>query len=241
MKAIVTGHSRGLGAAIAANLLARGIPVLGLSRAGNTDLQQRFAQMLEQHALDLSDPALCAEWLAGPVLQRFLAGSDSIALINNAGTMQPVGQIEHQACAAIAAAVGLNVTAPLMLTAAFAAAGSAAAERRVLHISSGAGRNAYASWSIYCATKAALDHHARAVALDQSARLRICSMAPGVIDTDMQADIRASPLARFPMRERFEALQRNGELSSPAACAQGLVDYLLSENFGATPVADLRD
>lgn len=241
MKAVVTGHSRGLGAAIAANLLARGIPVLGLSRALNPELQQRYADTLEQHELDLSDPASCTEWLAGPILKNFLAGSDAVVLINNAGTMQPVGQVGQQALAAIATAIGLNITAPLMLSAAFVIAGSSAAEQRILHISSGAGRNAYAGWSVYCATKAALDHHARAIAADQTAGLRICSMAPGVIDTDMQADIRASPLTLFPMRERFEALRRDGELSSPSKCAQGLVDYLLSEDFGKTPVADLRD
>ncbi len=120
-------------------------------------------------------------------------------------------------------------------------ASAPASERRILHVSSGAGRSAYPGWSVYCATKAALDMHARAVELDQDAQVKICSLAPGIIDTDMQAEIRASSLAQFPLRERFEQLKRDGALVSPQACAQGLVDYLLSPVFGEHAVADLRE
>ena len=241
MKAILTGHSRGLGAAIGAELLSRGIPVLALARSANADLAKRFPAALEQHEIDLSDAAAVSRWLAGETLRRFLSGCKSALLINNAGMVQPVGPIESQEPAAIARAVALNVAAPLMLASAVAAASGDAAERRILHVSSGAARNAYPGWSVYCATKAALDHHARSVALDQTPALRICSLAPGVIDTDMQAEIRATPLEQFPIRERFEALKRNGELTSPAQCAQRLVDYLLSERFGREQIADLRD
>jgi benzil reductase ((S)-benzoin forming) len=239
MKAIVTGHSRGLGAAIAENLLARGIAVLGLSRAMNAELGGRFPALLEQQALDLSDTLALAQWLSGPVLQRFLGGADAIVLVNNAATVQPMGAIDTQDIAAIARAVSLNVAAPLMLAAAVAAVGGAAADRRILHVSSGAGREAYPGWGIYCATKAALDHHARAAALDQTGGLRICSVRPGVIDTDMQAELRASPPDIFPIRERFEVLKREGNLSAPAQCAQRLMDYLLNARFGETAIANL--
>ncbi|MGE5651882.1 MAG: SDR family NAD(P)-dependent oxidoreductase, partial [Bacillota bacterium] len=98
----------------------------------------------------------------------------------------------------------------------------------------------YPGWSVYCATKAALDHHARAVVLDKNDALRICSLAPGVIDTGMQAEIRASSLEQFPLRERFDALKRDGALTAPDDGAARLVDYLLSDSFGRDPVADLR-
>jgi NAD(P)-dependent dehydrogenase (short-subunit alcohol dehydrogenase family) len=127
-----------------------------------------------------------------------------------------------------------------MLASAVAAASPNAGDRRIVHVSSGAARNAYPGWSIYCATKAALDHHARATMLDQTAGLRICSLAPGVIDTDMQAEIRTSSPELFPLRGKFDDMKRKRELSSPAATAQRLVDYLLSEQFGQLAVADLR-
>lgn len=241
MKAILTGHSRGLGAAIAENLALRNISVLGLSRNRNAELEKKYPNTLEQIELDLSDTAAVAHWLDGGHLQNFLARSKSVLLINNAGTVQPVGPIQMQGAAAIARSINLNVAVPMMLTSAVAAASADANDLRILHISSGAGRNPVPGWSIYCATKAALDHHARAAALDQTRALRICSLAPGVIDTDMQAEIRASSVERFPLRERFESMKRNGDLSSPQDCAKRLVNYLLSERFGQAAVADLRE
>ncbi|SMP50042.1 hypothetical protein SAMN06295970_102377 [Noviherbaspirillum suwonense] len=234
IKVVLTGHSRGLGAAIAAELSGRGIPVLALARKRGADMQG-----VTQVALDLSDTAALSGWLAGGALESFLSGADRALLINNAGMLQPVGPLSSHAPAEVAHAIGLNVAAPLMLAAAVAAIDGA--DRRVLHVSSGAGRNAYPGWAVYCASKAALDHHARAAALDQSPGLRIVSLAPGVIDTDMQAQIRATDVERFPLRDQFEALKANGALASPEDCAKRLLDFALSPAFGAAAVADLRD
>lgn len=240
MKAILTGHTRGLGAAIAADLLGRGIALLGLARAHNAELAARFPGALQQVALDLSDGAALADWLAGDTLARFLAGARGVLLINNAGMLQPVGPLAAHEPGTIARAVALNVAAPMMLSAATITA-SDAADTRILHVSSGAGRNPVPGWSVYGATKAALDMHARAAALDGAPRLRICALAPGVIDTEMQAQIRAATLEQFPLREKFDALKRDRQLSAPDDCARRLVDYLLSEKFGRAPQADLRE
>ena len=240
MKAILTGHTRGLGAAICEDLLMRKIPVLGIARASNTELGKRFPETHEQCELDLSDSAAVAAWLAGDVLRRFLDGCKTALLISNAGTVQPVGPLGTQDATVIGRAIALNIASPMMLANAMVAATPDAIDRRILHVSSGAGRSAYPGWSVYCATKAALDQHARAVTLDKTSALRICSLAPGVVDTDMQAEIRATSLEQFPIRERFDMLKRNGELVSPQVCARQLVDYLLSERFGREPVADLR-
>jgi NAD(P)-dependent dehydrogenase (short-subunit alcohol dehydrogenase family) len=113
-------------------------------------------------------------------------------------------------------------------------------QKRIMHISSGAGRHAYPGWSVYCATKAALDQHARAVVLDGGKDVQICSLAPGVIDTGMQAEIRATPEESFPMRQRFVDLKDTGTLLDPDECAEQLIDYLLGKSFGDEVVADLR-
>jgi benzil reductase ((S)-benzoin forming) len=141
MKAILTGHTRGLGAAIASELLARGIGVLAVARGANDALSARFPTLLEQVRLDLSDGAGVAQWLAGGALARFLSGGQSTLLINNAGLVQPVGALDAQDPLAIARAIGLNVTTPLMLAAALAAL-PAAGQRRILHVSCGAARKA---------------------------------------------------------------------------------------------------
>lgn len=241
VRAIVTGHTRGLGAALAAQLLQRGIAVLGLSRSRHPSLGSPAGERFAEVELDLSNPAQLEAWLAGDALGRFVDGASTVLLFNNAGTVEPIGPLDAQDPAAIARAVGLNVATPLMLSSALAKLGADTTERRIVHLSSGAARNAYAGWSIYCATKSALDHHARAVALDGTRGLRICSVAPGVVDTGMQATIRATGTEHFPMREKFEQLKSTGALATPEAAARQLIDYALSDAFGSAPTADVRE
>ena len=237
--AIVTGHSRGLGEAIAEQLLkSRHVSVMGISRKRHPGLSGT-GQLVEVQ-LDLSDSAALAHWLDGETMRRFLAGSRTTLLINNAGLLQPVGPVQTQDVATVARAVGVNVAAPLMLSAAFAQTATQASDRRILHISSAAGHKAYQGWAIYCATKAALDHHARCVALDGTPGLRIASVAPGLVDTHMQDEIRATSLEKFPERRRFEEFKARGDLRAPRDVAVKLVDYLLSAKFGSEPVADLH-
>jgi NAD(P)-dependent dehydrogenase (short-subunit alcohol dehydrogenase family) len=240
MKAIVTGHTKGLGAALARELLERGIPVLGVARGPAQELAARFPGLFEEVQLDLSDNAALAEWLAADGLRTYFAGSGKVLLLNNAGVVTPIGPLEDQEPAAVMRALALNVGAPLMLAAAVVRA-TPGVERRILHISSGAGRNAYPGWSVYCATKAALDQHARAVALDGDRQVRICSLAPGVIDTGMQAQIRSTPDQLFPLRERFVQLKAQGALRTPDDAGRAIIDYLLAPSFGQKPVDDLRD
>ncbi|HEM7807916.1 SDR family oxidoreductase [Burkholderia multivorans] len=241
VRAIVTGHTRGLGAALATQLLDQGIAVLGVSRSRHPSLAAASHAQFAEIELDLSDAAAVAAWLAGDTLRRFVDGASLVLLFNNAGIVDPIGPLDVQDANTVARAVNLNVAAPLMLSAALAQAVSAPTECRIVHVSSGAARNAYAGWSVYCATKAALDHHARAVALDANRALRIGSVAPGVVDTGMQATIRATGDDRFPMRDKFEQLKASGALSTPEAAARQLIRYALSDAFGATPTADVRE
>ncbi|WP_322070029.1 SDR family oxidoreductase [Paraburkholderia bannensis] len=243
VRAIVTGHSRGLGAALAELLLERQVAVLGLGRSLHPSLGQSeraaSAPQFVEASLDLADPAAVEQWLASGTLQRFAQGAQCVLLFNNAGTVDPIAPLGAQDAGAIARAVTLNVAAPLMLANALASV--QAHERRIIHVSSGAARNAYAGWSVYCATKAALDHHARAVALDAPAGVRISSIAPGVVDTGMQATIRATSVDHFPSRGRFEELKQTGKLATPEDCARQLIDYALSDGFGALPTTDVRE
>lgn len=238
--AVVTGHSRGLGEAAAAHLLSRGIPVLAIARGRSAMLAERHRSELTEIQLDLGDAAALTEWLRGSALRDFLHGAELALLVNNAGIVQPTGPLPTQDVDTIARAVTVNVAAALMLSAAFVVAAERGRDRRVLHVSSGAARNAYAGWSVYCATKAALDHHARAVTLDKTPGLRISSVAPGVIDTDMQAEVRATTDDMLPSRRRFVDMKREGRLISADQAGRGLVELLLSDTFGDEPVTDLR-
>ena len=238
IRAVVTGHSRGIGESIAEELLAREIPVLGVSRRNNEALARRFGDRLREAPMNLAHVDDVSYWLSTEPLREFFGGSVTALLVNNAGLLEPIGPLETQDPASIARTVGVNVSAPLMLSAAFAATVDAN-DRRILHISSGAGRQAYAGWAIYCASKAALDHHARCVALDKTPRLRVCSLAPGVVDTEMQTLIRSTDPGKFPDHPRFVELKRRGDMRTPRDVAPKLVDYLLAENFGDEVIAEL--
>jgi NAD(P)-dependent dehydrogenase (short-subunit alcohol dehydrogenase family) len=138
--------------------------------------------------------------------------------------------------------VGLE--APLLLTAAFLrATANWQAPRKVLLISSGLGRRPMAGSVSYCAAKAGMDHMARALALEEEARpngARVVSLAPGVIDTDMQIQLRAADPLLFPERERFVGLKTGGQLDSPAQAAAKVLRVLDRADFGTEPVADVR-
>lgn len=241
MKAIVTGHNRGLGAALVDHLLARGVAVLGISRRRRADIDGAMRPGLQEVVLDLADTGALLAWLAGPALPEFLGDDGPALLINNAGLLQPIGPAGSVDNAALALALSANTVAPLLLANAFIGATTGGRERRILHVSSGAARQPYPGWSAYCAAKAALDHHARAVAQDALPMLRIASVAPGVVDTGMQAEIRACSSTQFPLRDRFVAMQDAGQLSPPETAAGQLVDYLLGDAFGAEPVTDIRN
>ena len=116
--------------------------------------------------------------------------------------------------------------------------------RKVLNISSGLGRRAMASQAGYCAAKAGMDHFIRCLALEEALKpdgARVCSLAPGVIDTDMQVRLRGAASTAFPDVGNFIGLKDKGLLSSPDGAAAQVLGYLGRADFGANPVADVRD
>jgi benzil reductase ((S)-benzoin forming) len=230
-KAIITGHSRGIGAAMADELIGRGFAVMGIARS-------RGSASVEEHRLDLANMAAVSAWVRSGALERFAAGAVSFYLINNAGLLQPIGPLQSQDIDVIAKAITVNVAAPFLLSAAMVQATPKVRDRRILHISSVAATLQIAGWSIYGASKAAMDQHARNAASDDTPNLRICSVYPGVVDTEMQTQIRATAQDVFPDRARYDDLHRRGKLQEPKAVAVRLIDFLLSDDFGSQPVVD---
>jgi len=246
---IVTGASRGMGAAIAEQLLCGPDRVLlGISRHGNDALAAKARAVgarCEQWTMDLAEPLGVASrleaWLGDLDAEDFSAAS----LVNNAAGLTRIGALERCTGEELSAALRSSLEAPLLLTAAFLRATvSWPGERRVLNISSGLGRRAMAGQATYCAAKAGMDHLSRAAALDQAELAhgaRIVSLAPGVIDTDMQAQLRRAESAGFPDQGTFVRLQESGQLSSSHDAAARVIAYLGRADFGAAPVADVRD
>ncbi|MFY3455922.1 SDR family oxidoreductase [Achromobacter xylosoxidans] len=244
--AILTGASRGIGAAMARGLAKPGTRLITLARREDPELaayaRSQDAQ-LEQVSVDLSDLA-AAEAAARRICDTLPRDARRYLLINNAGTVHPVSGTDALIDGpAIAAAFNLNVTAVMLLTARFlAAVADLKADRRVLNISSGAGRNPNAGWGVYCATKAALDMYSRVVKQEQGeGGARVVSLAPGIVDTDMQAAIRSSDPKSFPALAKFQDFHASGKLSSPANVASRILAYLDRDDFGTTEIDDIRN
>jgi NAD(P)-dependent dehydrogenase (short-subunit alcohol dehydrogenase family) len=245
---IVTGASRGMGLAMAEQLLAQGCRLLCISRRKNSALATQSEQLghcLEQWALDLFDTVRAADdlklWLTNLDHQAL----KSVTLINNAGVIPTLVPLSASDGTELACALRVGLEAPMLLTAAFLkATQSIPIPRKVLNISSGLGRRPMASQSAYCAAKAGLDHFTRCLALDE-ARLpngaRVCSLAPGVIDTDMQNQLRSADVSNFPDQGKFSHLKLHGDLSSAQAAAARVLAWLQRPDFGSQPVADVRD
>ena len=248
---ILTGASRGLGLAMAHELCSPGARLLCISRGRSDALATRAVQVgcqLEQWQADLSEPAAVAnrlqQWLTdqGPESLR------SASLINNAGVisaLRPLSQNDGAGRSEVAKALRVGLEAPLLLSAAFLSAtdGWTGVERKLLNISSGLGRRAMAASAAYCAAKAGMDHFSRCLALEEAHKpqgARICSLAPGVIDTDMQTQLRSASAQDFPDQPGFAALHAKDMLSSPQQCARAVLAYLARPDFGSAPVADVR-
>ena len=247
--AIITGASRGLGQAMAAQYLAGGAFVLGLSRRQSAGLASSAGGDLEQWPADLADPLPLAERL-GAWLDDFERRASGrlparVRVIHNAATLSEPGAVAEGDPADLARSLRVGLEAPVALTAAFlrATAHWAATDRRVLFVSSGLGRRAMAGSAAYCAQKAGLDHFARALALEEQARphgARVASVAPGIVDTDMQKQLRGADPMRFAAQATFAGFHESGALDSPAFAASKLIALLERDDYGANPVTDVR-
>lgn len=244
---ILTGSSRGMGLALAQQLCAPGALLLGIARQASAELAAHAAAQgaaLTQWQADLAAPEAVAGRLRDWLQAQDVSQLASATLINNAGRVGRLGALAPHDAADVALTLRLNLEAPVHLTAAFLEATRGwSVPRKVLNISSGLGRNPMAGASLYCASKAGLDHFSRCVALDEARNphpARIVSLAPGVVDTGMQEALREADAGVFAEQRRFVQLQHSGLLAAPEDAARCVLAYLARPDFGAEVVADVR-
>jgi len=244
---IITGASRGMGLAMAEQLIDAGHDLLCISRRHNDELGQRATRAgrrCEQWALDLTQPQAAATRLEVWLASADPGAAASVTLINNAGVLPRIAPLAAIPAAELADALRVDLEAPMLLTSAFLRATQRwPMPRKVLNISSGLGRRPMASQAAYCAAKAGMDLFARCVALEEAGQpngARICSLAPGVIDTDMQVQMRSAQADAFPDVATFLGLKEKGALTSPEDAAARVLAFLARADFGENPVADVR-
>lgn len=240
---ILTGASRGLGLALTERLLAQGHRVLAISRRA-VPAAPATGELIHWVA-DLADAAPVAARLAAWLAVQDASRIASATLVNNAGVVSRLAPLSAVDSADLSNALRVGLEAPLLLTAAFLRATEAwTMPRKVLLISSGLGRRPMAGSASYCTAKAGMDHLARTVALEEAAKphgARIVSLAPGVIDTDMQQQLRSSDPVLFPERELFVNLKATSRLDTPAQAAANVLRVLARTDFGSQPVTDVRE
>ncbi len=231
----ISGASSGIGLA-----LARSVPF----EARVIDLSRRGAAGFEHVACDLSAPE---GWrAAAESFERELSGfaGERVVFVHCAGTIEPIGYAGEVDADSYRRNVMLNSAAPQVLGDAFlrAARGTAAACQLVM-ISSGAARSAYEGWTSYGAGKAAVDQWVRTAGAEQAhrgGRCRIVAVAPGVVETAMQEQIRKTSAGDFHELEKFIELHEGGALRAPEDAAREIW-RLLERDLENGAVVDLRD
>ncbi len=245
---ILTGGSRGMGLAIAEQLLQAGNTLICISRnqqASLTNQAQQTGAHLEQWTHDLADGATASLALKAWLERQTAHSFQSATLINNAGVIPHIAPLSQADPHNLAMALRVGLEAPMQLCAAFlGATENWPVPRKVVNISSGLGRRAMASQAGYCAAKAGMDHFTRCLALDEALKphgAKVTSLAPGVIDTDMQVQLRGADAEKFPDQNGFQQLKATGMLTSPADAARRILGYMARPDFGSQPVSDVRD
>jgi NAD(P)-dependent dehydrogenase (short-subunit alcohol dehydrogenase family) len=189
---LITGASRGLGAALAEQLAQKGarVVLVARDRARVESLAEKIrSQGFEAHALsgDLGDKnaihplAGAAAALIGPI----------DILIHNASTLGavPLKSLLETECEEFEQVLEVNLLGPFRLSKLVAGSMALRGKGLVVHISSDASIEAYPNWGAYGVSKAALDHLARIWAQElHGSGVNFLSIDPGEMNTKMHAD-----------------------------------------------------
>lgn len=232
---IITGTGKGLGKALAKNVLEKGAVVFGITRT-HTIQHQNYKAL----TFDLSNPDFIDN-----LSITIPKDADRIVLINNAGIVGEINHVGNINPASFTTLFNVNVTAVALLTNWFIKAfESYNCNKLIANISSGAGKTPIDGWAAYCASKAAVDMFSKVVheefVIDQRNDFKILSIAPGIIDTNMQSEIRSADKKGFSNLERFESYKAEGELATPESTAEKVLKFINYPSLATDIICSVR-
>ncbi len=218
---ILSGGSRGLGSELYKLYKKSSWEVYEFSRS---------APHNNSHKVDFSDPEAAHAVFLRQFAELAQIDWEEIQIIGNAATLHPMQPLARMQPTDLVTNTHINITSALLfLSAAVSAFQRHNCRKLLVNISSGAATKGYAGWSLYCGAKAALENVVRSVALEQQHLphpFTALSINPGLIDTDMQAAIRATTADNFPDVQKFHQRQADGLLRSPSQVAAAVVNIL---------------
>lgn len=237
---IITGASKGIGKALAEELLKdKNNHVVGVCRTSTIQHPNYRHQ-----PLDFSDiPAVEHN------LQKvFLPYQDAekLVLVNNAGVLGDIGYVgEGMANERFEFVFDVNVIVPAMLMNTFLEVYRVLdCPKVILNISSGAGKYPIDGWAAYCASKAALDMLSMTMQKEQEVRgsnVKVFSLSPGVVDTGMQENIREADAGQFSTVQKFREYKANGDLASPDEVGEKIARFLQNTDKYKEMLLSVRD
>jgi benzil reductase ((S)-benzoin forming) len=239
---LITGTTRGIGKALAASALALANSfVVSLSRAAPFLWDNRQNIRIDLNDIDRIGTAFKRIRIDRQQTNRLT----HTVLINNAGVLDPIAPIGDCDDTLLARNIQVNLTAPLILARHFFHfSRPLPGHKWIVNITSGASRSPYYGWSAYGAAKAGLDMATRAMAMEFSridATFAVCAVAPGTVDTAMQAKIRNCSVQQFEQVDKFLKLKDNGALHPPERAATALIRLLMNGRFKNGGRYDLRE
>ena len=229
---LITGATRGIGRAIVKELDSHygtnaAYLLIARNEAALHSLKGEIQGKTQILAVDLGAPASAARVVTASLSKTDAAGYDRLVLVNNAGILGPVGKIGTLTNDEIEENIQVNLAAPMVLANEFLRwAGTSPNSKLIVNISSGAARFPIVSWGGYCASKAGLDMFSKVIMEEKRPDLQVISVAPGIIETDMQRSIRDLPPDQFPLVNTFAAYKSTGSLKSPEQSAKEIVNVI---------------
>lgn len=236
---IITGGNKGLGLGIANEYHKNGYRVISISRS---KVEKLYA--IEQYQCDLS----ISEDIEGVFREIFSHldknNTTQLTLINNAGVLGTINTLEKLNPTDINHTIQVNLTAPLILSSLFIKNSKDwNCKKQIFNISSGAAINPYESWSTYCSSKAGLDMMTRVISKEQKEtknEVSIVSIYPGVVDTNMQLQVRSAKKEDFKSVQRFIDFHEQGELFTPKQVAQKIYNLDITGELKNGRILDVR-